>query len=501
MARVLLLSLLIFNAIKISSQEITWGELNKSLNENYSPQILKADSNYIYTLASDYTDFYIEKFDINKMTPVYSTKVIKPQESEIELINLINDKFIVFYSFYNENDKTAELRAFAVDAVTGRGIGTAIKLMKLPVENSRRAGEFSAITSQDGKMILVNHYCYIRNKRIHQNSYVLFNDSLQIVLDKTERIESDELNYKTFNYQLDNNGSVYFMKASREGLFIASYDVFNNYEKWEEKIDFSEQHPNTILKSAYLGFNNDQNLVVTGLYGLTNKNEGLYFLEIDRISKEIMINRFSEFSDSLSQTLDFSRPDDPENMNYSNIISINKKDGGMYLFCERYDRRFIAGQYTVNSLTWFNDVAIFDLTKDGTVLHTYLIPKSQYNKSSVSMLTAAKMLKKCEYLSILPWTDDSCLYVAYNDHIENVPYLNRQYLYKRVLIKELKNSVPVIITINKTTGEIIKNKYTQLQSEEIYFKPQVNYPVPHSRTLFIFAQKGLQYRFGRLTTE
>ena len=220
---------LILCTINITGQEITWGAMNKSLNDKYSPEILRTDSNFIYTLTYDYENFYIEKFDIEKMMPVYSNKVIVPVlgelKTELELISLLNDKFVVFYSFYNDKEKSAELRAYTLDAATGAGIGSAVNLMKLPVENSRRAGEFGTITSEDGKRILVNHYCYLRSQRMHQDSYVLFNDSLKILLDRTERIEKDELNYKAFNFQIDNEGSVYFIKASDEGLFLVSYDA------------------------------------------------------------------------------------------------------------------------------------------------------------------------------------------------------------------------------------------------------------------------------------
>ena len=104
--------------------------------------------------------------------------------------------------------------------------------------------------------------------------------------------------------------------------------LMNDYEKWEEKIDLSDNHPNTILKSAYLGFNDNQDLVITGLYGLNETHKGLYYMQLDRYSKEMTINRFNEFEDSINESLNYIRPKEPTDMVYGNIMALNKKGRG-----------------------------------------------------------------------------------------------------------------------------------------------------------------------------
>ena len=168
----------------------------------------------------------------------------------------------------------------------------------------------------------------------------------------------------------------------------------------------------------------------------------------------------------------------------------------MYIFCEQFDRQIRYSQYSATCMTWYNDVALFDVSADGEVLKIFRIPKAQYDKSNLSAFYSAnRMVKRCEYLSILPWMDDTNVYIAYNDHSVNLPYIDPKASYKKLMVRDLETSGPVLITINRETGDIIKNTFRDMKSDEIIFKPQINYAVPNTNRLFIFAQKGLNYRF------
>lgn len=487
-------------------QTINWGQNNVSPNDKYSPEILSADDNYVYTLTYDYKDFYVEKFDLAKLTPVYSKVVEIPKigsvQTELELISLVNDKFVVFYSYYNEQENVAELHAYTLDAVNGEKTGKSVRLMQLPVEKKRRAGEFYAFVSEDRKKILMNHYCYFKSQKMHQDKYVLFDANLDVLLERTEKLEKEDVNYRAFNYTIDNDGSVYYIKSSDEGYSIVSYDAHNDYEKWEEKIDLSKTHPNAVIKNILLSYNSKNNLVLTGLYSVSDKYEGLIYMCLDRFSKEITVNKIDEFEAGFKETICMNRPKAPRNMAYNHMSSINKADGGIIVIGEQYSRQIVYTKNSTSVHTYFVDLVLFDLTAEGELIKAYRIPKYQADHSTINLFyTMKRVEKKCEYLSALSWLDNKYIYLAFNDNPVNVSQTGMQAKYKAISAAGVEKAVPVIVKINRETGELTKEAFTSLTRAEVVFKPQIHYYNPANNNLIVFAQRKLNYRFGTLTTE
>lgn len=487
-------------------QTINWGQNNVSQNDKYSPEILSSDKDFVYTLTFDYKDFYIEKFDKEKFSPVYSRVVEIPKigaiQTELELISLVNDKFVVFYSYYNEKENMAELHAYTMDAVNGERTGQSVRLMQLPVEKKRRSGEFYAFVSEDRTKILINHYCYFRSQKIHQDKYVLFNGTLDILLERTEKLEKEDANYRTFNYTIDNDGSVYYIKHTEEGYSIVSYDAHNDYEKWEEKIELSKTHPNAVIKSILLSYNNKNNLILTGLYTESGKYEGLLYMCLDRFSKEITINKIDEFEAGFKEMIGMNRAKAPKNMAYSHMSSISKDDGGMIIVGEQYSRQIIYNRNSTSVYTYFIDLVLFDISPQGDLIRAYRIPKTQNDRSNINIFyTMKRVEKKCEYLSALTWLDNKYIYVAFNDNAQNIAKTGIQEKYIAIKASGVEKAVPAIIKINRENGELTKESFTSLVAAEVVFKPQIHYFNPGENLLILFAQRGLNYRFGTLTTE
>jgi hypothetical protein len=488
------------------AQTINWGQNNISPNDKYSPEILSTDDNFVYTLTYDYKDFFVEKFDKAKLTPVYSKVVEIPKigtvQTSLELISLVNDRFVVFYSYYNEQENVAELHAYTIDAASGDKTGRSVRLMQLPVEKKKRDGEFYAFVSEDRKKILINHYCYFRSQKMHQDKYVLFDANLEVILERSEKFEKDDINYRTFNYTIDNDGSVYYIKSSDEGYSIVSYDAHNDYEKWEEKIDLSKTHPNAVIKSVHLSFNSKNNLVLTGLYTISDKYEGLIYMCLDRFSKEITVNKIDEFDAGFKETIGMNRPKAPRNMAYNRMMSISKADGGTIVIGEQYRREIIQTRNSTTVHTYFVDLVLFDLNAQGDLLRSYRIPKYQADHSSLGLFFTMKRIeKKCEYLSVLPWLDNKFIYLAFNDNAVNVSQTAMEAKYKAISAAGIEKAVPVIVKINRETGELSKEAFTSLSKADVVFKPQIHYVDPGNNSLIVFAQRKLNYRLGTMVTE
>jgi hypothetical protein len=496
----------IFIMHKINSQNINWGKISESETMFYSPQILGQDEKYIYSLSLEKETQYLEKFDKQSFEKLYSKILEKPiinkEEAEFERIDLIAGKFIVFSSIYDDKAKESKIYATCFDSNTGEKSSENILVLNAPVEKKRRS-EFNVFVSSNKKFLLINHYAYYKAKKEIKDEYKLLDQNLNTIAEKQETVNKEEIDYITYNFIVDNEGSFYYAKSYNSGdHYIVSYDANKKYEKWEEKIDLSDLKNKAKYSNVTFTINPNNDLVVSGYYTLNDKEiEGCFFMKIDNKSKEIIINKVNTFETSFKEEFlslkEIKKNKEGEIPNLFNSINIlNKADGGIILIGEKFQHTIYQSNYVVTHIFTFDDMIVLNLSPKGELLWTNRIPKRQYYKANGNFQSMERILKKVEFYSFLAGADKDSLYIYYNEHPKNLKVEKKE---KLTYIHNIEDAVPVKIAIGLNSGDRKLEMVKDLSQNNIYFKPMVSYQKEQNSDIIVLAQYKKKYKLGTLS--
>jgi hypothetical protein len=491
------------------AQLINWGKLQTSKSQLYTPHIMGEDDNYFYSTSTIIPDIYIEKFKKSDLSRQYSKLVPHPKigstELEYEGIYFMQNRFVIFASYFNSKENNTNVYAYIYNADDGAKAGEPKLIMTVPVEKLKRKGSFYVFVSSDRSKILVNHAGYYKKEKCIKDKYLLLNADLEIITEKEDKIFKDEIDFRTFNFAIDNDGSVYYIKTMTSGeSFIVSYDASKDYEKWEEHIDFSDLDRKTKVYNINFKLNVEGDMMLVGFFTLDNKNvEGTFVMKIRTSSKEIVYKKTNAFDKEALKKLrivnasysNTKTPKIPVEI-YNSTEIVTKEDGGIILIGEN---QFI---YT-NGLYEIGSIVIFNHSKDGDLVWTQKIPKDQHYAIKAMFKPIEVARKSSEYISYFPAIQNEKLNIYINDNSKNIGTSQQAMLNsnKAMLcnLLRMKKTMPVCFRINLETGEVQKSEMLPKQKEKVYFKPTLSYQTNNSGDVIFFSQAKYNYKFGILT--
>lgn len=494
-----LLFILVIN--NINSQNIKWGEISESKSMFYSPEILGQDENFAYSLSFEKDEQFIEKFDKKSFQKLYSVKIERPiiegEESEFERIDLIADKFIIFSSIYDTKAKVSKIFATCYNSNTGEKSSDNILIFSVPVEKKNRS-EFYVFVSRNKKFLLINHSAYFKVKKEFKDEYLLLNQNLDIVAEKTETINKDELDYKTYNFIVDNDGSFYYVKSYNNGEhFIVSYDARKNYEKWEEKIDLSDLNNKAKYSNIKFSISPKNDLIISGYYTIDDKElEGCFFMKIDNFSKEVVINKVNIFEKSFKEEFlslrENKKKKEGEIPNlFNHVRLLNKEDGGIVLIGEKYTHTIYQGNFKITHVFTYEDLVVLNFSPAGELFWAKRIPKKQYYKGDGTFQSIERISKKTEYFSYLAGMDKENLYIYFNEHPKN---LNNPK--KLIYLHKVDDAVPLKFSLNLENGEVKSEIMKDLGQSSVFFKPMSSFQKEQNADVIIIAQFRKKFKLG-----
>jgi hypothetical protein len=513
MRKVIFAILLAFTTLYTAhAQQIEWGKTNQSKSKKFTPVIKHWNDDGLYTIAHSYNynfNYKIGHYDFDSLKCTINKEIELPEinrhRTSLERITFLNGKFIVFCSYFDRKADKTMIYAYSIDSKTGHESEKKIKLLEIPVEKKRRQGKFYVIISKDKSKILVNHEAYYKKERLKRDTYVLFNEELEILLKRNDEIENQEINYSSSGFVIDNDGSVFFMKHYNDGrTFIASYDSNTDYEKWEEQIRLDDIAATHKVKNITVSFNTKDNLILTGYVWSDENMEGIFFMEMDRLSKEVITSRYNPFE--VEFKLEVNNTDNSyiyeKKMNYNITNHLHQENGNTILIGEYYNKRIQYGDFHTSVYTTHADLLITNISASGEIVWCKRLPKIQHNYSTVWVFRSMQSVyKELEHYSSMYGLSGSKLYVTYNDHPENLNKLDRIDDLKKM--RNHKKSITTLVTIDLENGETKKEKLEGVVEDKLVVKPYI-YKYDYSKKeMVVFAQKGRKYKFGiiKLPTE
>ncbi len=505
----LLISLFfVITTFRAYAQAINWGKLQTSKSQLYTPHIMGEDDNFIYSTSTIIPDIYIEKFSKSDFSRQYSKLIPHPKigntELEYEGIYFMQNRFVIFASYFNSKENNTNVYAYIYNADDGSKTEEPKLIMTVPVEKLKRKGSFYVFVSKDRTKILLNHAGYYKKEKCIKDKYLLLNTDLEVITEKEDKIFKDEIDYHTFNFAIDNEGSVYYIKTMTSGeSYIVSYDAGKEYEKWEEHIDFSDLNRKTKVYNINFELNVEGDMMLVGFFTLDKKNvEGTFVMKIRTSSKEIVYKKTNTFDKEALKKLritnaSYSDSKTPkisvEIYNSSEIVS--KDDGGIILISES---QFI---YT-NGLYDIGSIVIFNHSKDGDLVWTQKIPKAQHYAIKAMFKPIEVARKSSEYISYFPAIQNEKLNIYLNDNSKNIGISQQAMLKSNKTpicnLMRMKKTMPVCFSINLSTGDVQKAEMLPRMKEKIYFKPTLSYQEHNNGDVIFFDQAKYNYKFGIL---
>lgn len=496
MYRYLFLGLFCFSFLtNIYSQNFLPGVIEVYPKVGYRQGIVGDDADYIYTSAraSEYT-FVIGAYDKrNKNSKVYSIPLkkikVNGRTALLERITLLEDVFVIFYSYYAPKTRTTNIVAQIIDKKTGVEKNIKKDIISVVVGDEIYSGSVSISVSEDKSKVLIYQKAsnYLINKDIKR--FYLFNENMEMLVSKDLNTELDNR-----KYILDNEGSVYYLNRINNDLIIGSFDANREYEKWEEKIIFDyDKFENFSIHNEALNVNKQNELIVTGLVGVTGDNimslVGAFFVNIGRESKEVKVAKISGFSkDFLNQfrTDTMLAGDVKIIKKFSDQRSIDKSDGSVVCTFENFIRRTESGFKQVE----YGDVIAVNFSNDGNILWANRIPKSQVFSYSKYLQTTEWVTTN--YFSYASAVLNDKLILIYNDNSENLVLgLNGD----PKKITQLEKAVPVKYEFDLITGEMKKEVFSNMLSQKTVFCPSARYQKGENSDLILYGRRGTQYSF------
>jgi len=491
---------LLFLAFNLTAQKIEWGTKNEAKTKWYSPYILMEDDEAsVYTTYFDDNNIVIEKHN-SKGNVVYSNilklEKIKDEKPQIEDIEFLKDRFVLFVSTYDDKNEKAILYALSYSGKTGKQIGKEKKLFDAPVEKKKRKGSFYLFVSKDQTKILINHYAFYKSEGKLKDRYKLFDNEMNELMEKNEVINKKELDYTTHNYIIDNDGSVYFLRKMESGeTFIVSFDATKDFEKWEEPIDVSKLDRNQSVGFVKFAFDNNNDLVIAGICVKKEKDTksifkiekinpvGAMYMKVDRKSKEVKVMKIHTFK----------------------IESIMKKDDYTFTsqsmhFTANNDLVFISEmfkvQYTKNAnILYDGELVIAKFDAEGELGWSNMIPKMQVSILTNQLLLIAPSGVNRHYFTYTSGVNSNNLFVIYNDDPKNLKLKPGKGVKP---IKKYNKTIPFLCTIDLATGKMATKQFFDPKVVKNYIKTMVRYQKDYKSDIITIAQNKGIYQIARI---
>lgn len=534
MSKYLLLILVTFTCFQIEAQKLKakWGPNLKIESKYYNPSLVGEDESFLYVvdwISRGGSDLVFQKIDKKSLKLVFNKKIKIPREEDFrftyEGLSFIDGKLIVFASFFNDDKMLSILKAFVFDSKSGEF--TVSKLLFENVIDKRSLiGDFKILNSKNGELVLVSYIGI--NRRLGQalQELKLIDGNLESIIEKSENIDGETLKGSA-SYFIDDEGSIYFKRGNR----IVILDVNQDYEEWSQEIKLEEIELGAYISDFSFRFNANNDLIITGSYytvdGENNEEnkskwerkegdvqvEGMFYLEIDGITKETTISKLSRFEidfiDQFKTEKDIKKGWNSEiNGISARGKSIFKEDGGLIFISEKKkvvqstDKN--TGKLSGENI-YFSDLIVLNFTPDGELIWASRIPKNQmfywrggiiFNRGSFGKSFWGFPRHTINHFSFLLGLTNDKLYLIFSDHVKNVSKRNDYDELEKM--KKIGKSIPVVYTVDLKTGHKSKEVNLSFSNGIQRIWPKTSLQSGTNQPLYIFGQWEQGFSYGKV---
>jgi len=384
----------------------------------------------IIAFKSNRSNIIIQSFDTAELKLLYSVEIkdlINSIYHNLENIVKINNRFCIFYSLYDKENKKEQLFYKEIDYLTGASIGEDKLLfdvsgkvaMKYSPNNLRRelkVNKFRFFFSADSSKILVQ---YIKKPEIKKDALSYDNIGLYVFDNKLEKIWNKEVKMPytekimdNMTYSIDGSANAYILTLvrpenkknnSKQNYHFEVLKVLPNSDKY---ISIIINPGNKFINSMKMLESPDNNIICAGFY---SKNDdpskgdflvsetgyekifdnidakGVFVLRInkegkllDTASYEIPLEILNQNENQKQINKNNKKPDKAEIKNTELKSMFIEKDGSFIIIGESI---YVTTSAKGNIFTHYDDILVAKIKADNKLAWMKKIPKKQTSSS------------------------------------------------------------------------------------------------------------------------
>ncbi|MEY4938002.1 MAG: hypothetical protein RIS64_4361 [Bacteroidota bacterium] len=531
-----------------------WGQEYKEPSNSNLSKIIATDGEGFYALRM-HRDGLLGGGDVKPIVEYYdkSMKLIRLKELDLahkgkdrdfkDVIMFGRQLYLLSY-FYNEKHEKTYLFAQKIRHSTLQLEPEVTKIEEWNASNKEHADPFGFHLSRDSSKLLVyTHSPFVEKGDKEQFSFHVFAPNVEEMWSKSVKLPYKDENYGIEEYQVDNAGNVYLLgiaymagatKLKRDGKPTYYYSILSYQKDAESHHEFKLENRDVFVTDLTFRIADNNHLICTGFYSEkgTFSMKGIYFLNIDPITKEVVTQNLQplDFSFLTANMSDRSKKlakeasdknnksKEPELANFSLDKLILRSDGGAILVAEQYFVQTIMpnnssamypygyggsyyNRYYYTSPFYsgynnrrpdyyynYNDIIVVNLRPTGEIEWSSRIPKLQESKNDQGLFSSYSMA-----------VAQDKFYFVYNENPKNLnPKSDRKY----TTTTDRGSSVVVVSTVNKD-GQVKTTPLRAIGTEkghEVMTRPKVCRQIGRSE-MAIYGEDGRTYRFASLLLE
>lgn len=500
-----------------SAQKVDYGSPFETEYQGYEPTILFEDERYLYGVDYNSPDILLQIFDKKKKSSkkrhIIPIPELKKVREKIIRFGFVGNKLVLFMEMDFYRDDRTKLYAYIIDAERGK-IDDVITLVDKPYDRSSEKGYFQVKISRDTKSVVVNTATYYNDRDITDQLIMLLDENLESVEQREFNIRGKKIEVSTRTL-IDNEGTIYFLAGDE----LVMLDPFNDFEEWREKIPAQDLAVNGVLKRLALNFRPDGNLVLTGFYETTDKEdqpdanlprrdrkegdtqiEGIKCLIFDPLNQEFISEKLTLFDQDFIDDFRFDddkhdKHDGEINQDFSDIRFHFDNDGNSYLIAQPF---FIQRTYDQNgSLTaeYYNylELMVLGFDQDGGMLWGERVPLRQqyywsgflgfvFGSHGTTFITQPDAING--FFDYTSFIKGGQIIIAYNDMLLNRAGKNQDQ--ELETYRKIKKGNPVVQEINLATGERKGSVLVKMAKPKMFLKPGLMHYSAMDDTFYYF---------------
>ncbi|MDR9442818.1 MAG: hypothetical protein RI842_08865 [Schleiferiaceae bacterium] len=529
--RTCLAAFFVFTAFFCEGQSPTFGPIQKAEKRGFYPQIVGESKEEIYGMDARFRkNILVSSFDKESLRSNY-VKVIKldGQMGVVEDLvdyDFMNDKFVIFRSYYHRKEKRFDLDVHIVGAARGRVIDR-FNLLSKRVEKNLDRGFYDITYSPNKDAFVVSSFSYYKSLDKTIEKLIVFDDEFNQLAEKEFRFDGDMDEVSGISaISVDDEGNVYF-PAGRDLVIL---DVTADLEEWREPLALGEMESNAKLTDYTTSFDNQGNLVILGSYytkDVKDRNEnkskanneegdaqvvGLFYQKINTLTKAIIAANISKFDPAFTKS-DKSKRDRRKGYDgeiENNLTSYNifhNEDGSLVAVTESYVKTTYRSAESggVSGRTKdFKDIYAFKIEADGRLKWAQRINRNQqffwgfgpllFVRSSVGWLFSNVPYYGVNFFSHASYEEDGKINFIFNTDESNVG--KKRMDLKR--LKKVKKAKAINFDIDISSGELSQSSNATLSKPGLKMLTLSAYYSELSEALFYVCLRKKDYCLAKM---
>lgn len=509
--------------------KVKWGQDYKIPKKSFIKKIIGEDEKGFYLLRnqgqtrSKEGELFLERYSNDNVSLQSSNMILVPkikgESVKYEQLFYINEKLLLFTSFYDKEAGTNTVYAQYLDEI-GRGVSELIRINEIHTLQKKNTGSFEIVLSEDNSKILVCSNEPFENYANEKIAYTVLDVDLNKIWSTELEMPYSGRELSITNHIVDNFGNAHMLakvNMKPEKAEKKQADYFYTILSYFYSDDIVKEYEVSIkdksVSDIAFKLSGSGELVAAGFYSNTTKGQsnsntnfgfssvsyqeqksliaGSFYLKIDLSTQKLTARGIKEFDRSFLGEFMNERSIDKGKELFSYLIDhfVIREDGGAILAGEQYYSTMVCnydprtGIRNCNYHYYFNDIVIVNINPDGSIAWTRKIPKKQHSINDHGF-----------YSSYIFAYDNSTISIVFNDHIRNiVPEKGKNIKY----MNNPRKAVVALVTVDES-GKVKKSPLFAARDQKVIVRPKVFSQVKIDQAI-IYGQKKNTYKMGKMT--